>query len=150
MTPGSARTDDSGATLVEMLVTIAILGVTGVAMVGGFFTMTATSTYHRDTASGDAVLRSYADAVTADSYVECGTAYPAASFVAVSGFTVTNTVTYWKSDNAFYAYGATGSPCPATADAGLQRVLVSVASSDGRDVETLSVFKRRRVTGETP
>jgi type II secretory pathway pseudopilin PulG len=141
---------DDGETLIELLAAIAILGITGAAFIGAFFTMTTASTYHRDSASGGVVLRSYADAVTADTYLECGTAYPASSFVAVSGFTVTNSVTYWKSDNVFYAYGATGSPCPAATDGGLQRVLVSVTSNDGRDIETLSVFKRRHVTGETP
>lgn len=148
MSRGTAT--DCGATLVEMLVTIAILGITGVAFTGAFFALTTTSTLHRDTAGADAAIRSYADAVTADTYLECGIAYPASSFTPVAGFTVTNTVTYWKSDNTFYAYGASGSPCPAAADAGLQRVLVTVASTDGRDVETLSVFKRRHVTGETP
>jgi type II secretory pathway pseudopilin PulG len=150
MTPGTARRDDTGATLVELLVTIAILAITGVAFTGAFFTMTVTSAYHRDTAGGDVVLRSYADAVTADTYLECGAAYPATSFTPVGGFTATNSVTFWKSDNTFYAAGATGSPCPATTDNGLQRVLVQVASVDGKDVETLSVFKRRHVTGETP
>lgn len=140
---------DDGTTLVEMLVAIAILGVTGVAFTGAFFTMTVVSSYHRDQATGGTALRSYAEAVTADTYVECAASYAAASYAAVSGFTVSNTVTYWKSDNVFYASGATGSPCPAAADNGLQRVLVTVTSTDGRDVETLSVFKRRKPTGDT-
>ena len=141
---------DAGVTLVETLVAIAILSIAGVAIIGGFFSMTATATFHRDTASGGAVLRSYADAVTADAYLECGAPYPASAFTPVAGFTVTNSVTYWKSDNVFYATGAAGSPCPAATDNGLQRVLVTVSSTDGRDVETVTVFKRRHVTGETP
>lgn len=131
---GAADADD-GATLVELIMAIAILGVAFGALVGGMFAFTYATTSHSRQASGAEYIREYAEAVAGATYQSCATTYSAAGFPTPVGWTAAvMTVTYWSA-SAFVA------SCPGT-DLGLQRVHLTLSSNDGRDTETLDVVKR--------
>lgn len=55
--------DERGETLVELLVSLAILGVAAVAILAGVFTSVKTSEIHKNEATGGAYVRSFAEAV---------------------------------------------------------------------------------------
>lgn len=125
---------DDGATLVEVLLAVAILGVGIAALLGGLFTLQVGTDVHADEASGALYIRQYAEAVAAAPYVSCATAYSGV-YSAPNGWTApAQQVAYWNGT-------AFASACPAT-DSGLQRVSVTLATSDGRDTESLDVVKR--------
>jgi hypothetical protein len=79
------RFGEAGETLVEVLMTITIIGVAFVAVFGAIFTALRVSDYHRKTTTADVVLRNFAEQVKAPlgayQYVPCtapgGTSYPA-------------------------------------------------------------------------
>jgi trimeric autotransporter adhesin len=58
------RDRDAGDTLVEILISVAILGIVGAALIGGFLTAITTSSDYRAVASSDTVLRTAVDTVT--------------------------------------------------------------------------------------
>src|SRR4051812_14134644 len=55
--------NDSGETLIEVLVAIVILGIAAVAILGGLQLSVAASDIHRKQTTGGAYARSYAEAV---------------------------------------------------------------------------------------
>ena len=76
------RHDDNGETLIEVLATIIILGTAIAALLAGISTAVLNSSNHRDLATGNALLRSYAEAVkqsTRAGFVNCATTYPVSS-----------------------------------------------------------------------
>src|SRR6185369_1991475 len=117
--------DDRGETLIELLVTVVILGTAVVAIVAALATAIRVSDIHRKQASAGAYVRAYAEAletyVAAGSYQPCpvGTAYdgrftiPAPEDVKYDPPSVVS-VEYWTGS-------AWQSGCPAS-DVGLQRV----------------------------
>ncbi|MGB9111914.1 MAG: prepilin-type N-terminal cleavage/methylation domain-containing protein, partial [Acidimicrobiales bacterium] len=62
--PLRGRDRDAGDTLVEILISVAILGIVGAALIGGFLTAITTSSDYRGVASSDTVLRTAVDTVT--------------------------------------------------------------------------------------
>ena len=99
--------DERGDTLVELLMTLVVLGLAGVALVAAFGTSIAASGEHRQLANLDAVMRSAAEAATAEFqqqptplYVSCGDAtYYNSKLppISTNGYTDTiTTVTYWN------------------------------------------------------
>jgi hypothetical protein len=60
-----ATRDERGDTLVELLMTLVVLGLAGVALVAAFGTSILASGEHRQLANVDAVMRSYAESATA-------------------------------------------------------------------------------------
>src|SRR3954447_1727605 len=81
--------DDRGETLIELLVAVAILGIAGVAILGGLLVSTQASTIHRNSATGGAYVRSFAEAIQADvdqnGYKSCANAVnPTTGYVAVA------------------------------------------------------------------
>lgn len=136
---------EEGVTLAEILVTVAILGVAFVALVGGMGSAILASDIHRKQATGGAAVRAYAEAIKAASYAECGTAgsyAPAAvGYSAPAGFTAAVTgVEYWRADGSDPNTGDYVATC--TADQGLQRVSLQVASDDARATESIQIVKR--------
>jgi prepilin-type N-terminal cleavage/methylation domain-containing protein len=65
-----ARGDD-GVTLIELVISIAILGIAFVAILGGMFTLQTSSTYHTRQADGANDIRQYAEVVSALPYQTC-------------------------------------------------------------------------------
>ncbi len=135
---------DRGATLVEVLVALAILSIAAVAILAGLQLSIATSDIHRKQSSGGAYVRNYAEAVqdhvAADHYVPC--AGPGAYAPAAVGFTVPPG--YEAGQDAAVALAGDGSTraCPG-GDTGVQRVRLTMRSSDGRATEELVVVLRR-------
>lgn len=141
---------DDGFSLVEILLTIAIVGIAFAAILGGMVTSIVVSDLHRKQAMADALARSAAEAVKdhAVAYVDCAgpDAYRDALPSAPSGYAVTVTnVRYW--DGTAPAVGAAYSPnfqasCPSP-DRGMQLITVRAGSTDGSATETVELVKRR-------
>src|SRR5262245_7635352 len=89
---------DAGETLIEVLITMIILGGAIAALVGGISTTVLLSSRHRDLATANALLRSYAEAIKENArtgYQPCATTYNnlTGRYVQPTGWaTPTNTV----------------------------------------------------------
>ncbi len=125
----SRSSGETGETLVELLVSIMLLGIAGVLMLGGLMTLTASSVYYGDETQVQNTLYDWASTVAAMPYKACAvtTDVPALAASELSGgqHTLTGTVTsvtYW--DGATSTFVAT---CP-TSDTGIMRVTISVAA----------------------
>lgn len=124
MRPGTDRAD-AGETLTEILVTMAILGFAVAGILGALLTTNKASTVHRQQALAQNALRSWAEQISAGTYVDCATA---ASFAPPSpalpkGLTATVvSVQYWTG-TAFA--GTCGT------DTGIQRVTLRVTAPNG-------------------
>jgi Tfp pilus assembly protein PilE len=138
---------DRGETLVELLITIVIMGVTVVAVVGGLMTSIQMSDIHRKQATAGAAVRDYAETVDrytgSTGYVACApaSAYSPSTvgFTAPAGYTASvASVRYWTG-------AAWTSAC--ASDLGLQQVTVQVASDDARATES-SVLVVRKPCGQ--
>ena len=137
---------DRGETLVELLVTIVIMGIAVAAIVGGLMTSIQMSDIHRKQATAGALARDYAEGLdryvagSAAAYVACAvpSTYPLtlpAGVAAPGGFTPSITsVRYWT--------GTAWTPT-CTSDLGLQQVTVQVATGDSRATETSVVVLRK-------
>jgi prepilin-type N-terminal cleavage/methylation domain-containing protein len=134
MTRPHGRCSEEGVTLIELVITIAILGITFVALLGGMFTFQTSATYHARQADGADYIRQYAEVVSTLPYQPCPAAYVASGFSVPAGWTAALSATYWNGT----AFTAT---CPTT-DTGLDAVHLTLASTDGRDTESLDVVKR--------
>ncbi len=140
--PGS---DDTGETLIELIIAMAIMGVTVVAIVGGIATTILMSDVHRKQATAGSYVRSYAEAVgtyAADPKNFDRTSSPIAlqkgvDFAVPSGFTatVTSPVRCWDGK----AFGS----CEKTKTSTVQQVTLNVASTDSRASESLVVVVRK-------
>jgi type II secretory pathway pseudopilin PulG len=137
---------EEGETLLEVIMAIAILGTAVVAIMAGVALSIRVSDIHRKQVSASAYVRSAAEtienAIRSDGsgYVACPTApaYAASLSAAPSGFASPQvSVVYWNP--ATSTFGA----CPSGGDSGVQRVTISIASSDGRASEHLDVVIRK-------
>jgi type II secretory pathway pseudopilin PulG len=138
--PSTDRT--RGASLIELIVAVALLGIAVVAVMAGLGTSVVVSDVHRKQATAGAEVRNYVEQlhnlVTADAggYVDCaGTTSYSPSYSVPTGYTKSITaVGYW-----------TGTAWSATCgiDTGLQKITLQVASSDGRATETLDIVIRK-------
>jgi prepilin-type N-terminal cleavage/methylation domain-containing protein len=142
---------DAGVTLIELLVTVVILGVVFVAVLGGMATGMVVSDLHRKQATSETIIRGYAEAVKAASYTVCaGTAAYAASAVGYSvptGLRPTYAVSvtavkYWQPGGSTGSFVSSLGTCPGS-DNSLQSVALRVSSTDGRDSESMQVVKRK-------
>lgn len=145
--PGWA--DDRGETLVEVLVSVVILGVAGVAILAGLQMSVAASDIHRKQTTGGAYARSYAEAIEeyvasdASHYVACagGSAYAPATV----GFAASLPAGYSASHSAALRVPPGGGPAVACSgnDTGVQQIEITVKSTDERAVERLTILLRR-------
>ncbi|TDD60100.1 type II secretion system protein [Kribbella antibiotica] len=139
---------ERGESLLELVVAIALMGVAIVAVMAGLTTTVLMSDIQRKEATAVSTVRNYAEAlqsyVANGHYVSCATTYAVPGFAVPEGFTakvVSGSVQYWT--------GALWLPL-CLPDRGLQRVRVSVASTDGRAGQTLDVILRKPCRVEDP
>lgn len=142
----SKARSDIGATLVETLVALAILGIAGVAILAGLQLSVTASDIHRKQTSDGANVRSFAEKIeqhlnTTDNYVKCAGAnvYRDAIAYTLPGHDVQQAAAEPLNGDGSVATGGT---CP-TRDQGVQRLRLTVSSADGRSAETLTLVVRR-------
>jgi len=142
---------EQGETLLELLMTITIMGIMFVAVLMGVATAISASTTNRDESTAEGVVRAYADRIIDSkdvAYVNCATTSTYATppgFTMPTGWTasVTN-VAFWQGNNP-PTFAALPSCVPAN-DNGLQQLTLRVQSPPGgkqQATETLVVVKRR-------
>jgi Tfp pilus assembly protein PilV len=137
---GGAAARDAGETLVELLVTVVILGIATTGLAGALLTVGKVSQQHRQQVLAQAAVRAWAEQVGVGAYTDCApaTAFAAPEPALPTGFTATVTgVRYW--DGA--AFAAT-----CAADTGIQRVSLRVTAPDGLPgavTESLEVTVRK-------
>lgn len=140
---------EAGFSLAEIVITIAIVGITFTAILGGMITAITVSSQHRKQATADTLVRSAAEWVkdpARNAYVNCAgvNTYSLSGVTVPSGYSVSiNSVQYW---NGTAPAGATYQPafqsgCPST-DPGLQRVTISATAPSGAATETVQILKR--------
>jgi type II secretory pathway pseudopilin PulG len=137
--------DSRGETLVELLISMTILGITVVALVTGIGTSIVVSDTHRKEAVDAAVVRSYAESIEASvaaapsSYVPCPTLTTYGStFAAPAGYTPAVTaVTYWNWN------GSALEPASCSSDPGTEKLSLSVTSADSRATARMVLVIRR-------
>lgn len=134
-----SRRGDSGETLLELIIAVVILGIAGVAIVGGFATVILVSDYHRKEATAGTAAHDYAEAI--ETAVASGgyksSCTPGYAYTPPAGFTAQISAVRFWTGSAFQ------STCDASADQGLQQVTVQVSSTDKRATEQLVIVVRK-------
>lgn len=156
-TGGTRRSHDEGETLIELIMAVAIMGITVVAIVGGFATSILMSDIHRKQTTAGAYVRSYAEAL--ETYVAAGhfdastspdyTASRVLNPLTWDNFTAPNTgfdtpvvsVLCW--DDSTMQFPTPPSPNGCTTDSRVQQITLKVNSSRSRASESLVVVVRK-------
>ncbi|MCU1676620.1 MAG: hypothetical protein JWM93_1378 [Frankiales bacterium] len=138
------RRNDEGLTLVELLITVAMMGLAFSIIVTGMLTYLNASQQHRNAATVQLELQKYADLVAKATYpATCGTAY-AIAYTPPANVTLTSAVvTLWTPASSTFATPWTAG----CTDTGLQRVRITMGYSDGQNTHaftgTADVVKRK-------
>jgi Tfp pilus assembly protein PilV len=123
---------DGGETLIEVVISIAIMGIAFVALMGGMLTAVSMSGLHRQQADVQLQLVSALEQVKAALYVPCAgnTTYSPPSGV-------TETVEYWNGVDF-------GTTCfeDLVSYYRTQRITLTIATADGRVSRTETIVKR--------
>jgi type II secretory pathway pseudopilin PulG len=124
---------EAGLTLIELILTISLMGVAFAAILGGVAGIYSDSTVHRNAALVETWLRRYAESLDSASYVACATpsSYNAALTPSPpANFSVQiNAVEYWDG-NASAAFTSSQPGCVAAGDKGAQRITLQVAETE--------------------
>ena len=140
--PARRRLDQEGFSLIELIVTVAIMGICFVALIVGLGAAVRGSGRQRTHAALTSALLSAAEDLRspAVAYVDCAPGYPVD---VPAGFTATATVMgAWNRDPAVNRFDA--SACGAGIDTGLQLIELRVTSENAQlATEDLLVVKRR-------
>jgi type II secretory pathway pseudopilin PulG len=142
------RRDPRGETLLELLVTVSIMGTAFVGILAGIGTTFMATDAHRQAATAEGVMRSYAERMadpTDVAYVDCATT---ATYASPTGFALPTVawsasvtqVRYWQGDTPPTFTGSCPSP-----DNGLQQMTLTVKSpaGDHQVTDILAVVKRK-------
>ena len=143
---------EQGFTLVEMLITVAILGVVAVAMFGAIFTSVKASDLANRRTIAETELRRYAEYVRAANYSPCaavssypnttsGTPYTKGN-ASVTSATV-QSVRYWTtSGDSGFVPNNFASTCP-TSDQGLQQLTLQVTVGSSPSIQLSTTIVKR-------
>lgn len=142
MTGGALARDagDAGESLVELLVTVVILGIATAGIAAALLTAGKASTLHRQQALTQNALRSWAEQVGAAAYTDCATAagISAPNPALPTGLTASVTgVQYWNGTSFVASCGT---------DTGLQKVTLRITAANGLSaalVRSIAVVLRK-------
>lgn len=157
MTLRPLRHSDDGETLVEIIVSVFILGFAAVAIGAGMTLSIKVSDIHRKQANAGSYVRDFAESVNqsaTNNYVNCISKATAnlstgsggyVNYTPPSGYTASiSQVQYLTSAGSSGSPGASavfGATC--TTDLGAQQLTIQVASNDARATEKLVVVIRK-------
>jgi type II secretory pathway pseudopilin PulG len=132
---------DSGETLIELLMAIAIIGIALTAVMGAMSTGIRMSDVHRKQAVAGTLVAGYAESVkqavkTSGYQVSCAPTYASTYAVPTGYIKAMISVSFWTTSGF-------QTTCNTTGDVGLQRLTLRVASSDNRASERLVVVVRK-------
>jgi prepilin-type N-terminal cleavage/methylation domain-containing protein len=130
------RSDDRGASLVEVLVAVVVLGTAALAAVGGLFTSIRVSDVHRDQTTAAAVARDYSERIAGAPDLNCASA--AGTYASLAG-QVDIPAGYTAAVGPIES--RTGSAWGACVTGELQRVTVEVSSVDGVSERSVVVVR---------
>jgi len=146
------RREERGETLIETLVSTALLGIVGVGIIGAIASVLISTDIDRRISRGETVLRSYVAAIEDAPYTAGGGYSP--DYIAPKGFSATITgVSCWDGSGPAVVPATAGSlpfgSCGG-ADRGLQRISVKVTSTGSRgSTQSATFVKRGPVTTTT-
>lgn len=144
---------DGGFTLVEVVITVALMSIAFVSILGSLGTMIATGSTHKAVTTGEVAVRDLAEFVKSQAsvpYTDCGSnplsSYSAlvaapGGFAAPAGFSAgVVSVKYWQGDGA----GTFNATCPSP-DAGAQLITVRITGGTGgrHATQVVDVVKRQ-------
>lgn len=135
---------ERGDSLIEIIISIAILGVTAVAIFSGISLSIHLSDSHRKQTTASLDVRNYAEAVesaVAANYVPTCTPNYASGFTLPPADKMTATivaVSFWNGTS----FPPPPAPCNSGTDVGVQRLTLRVSSTDGRASEQLVIIVR--------
>jgi type II secretory pathway pseudopilin PulG len=133
------RGRDDGETLIEMLLSITILGICVVGLGAAIAFAVRASGIHRGQAEASRFLHNYAETLQSE-YTPCTNGNPATAYVA--DLAPLGTPTGYSAPAADVAYWNGTSFGSACRDLGLQRVTLTLASTAGQGDESLVVVIR--------
>jgi type II secretory pathway pseudopilin PulG len=133
---------DQGETLVEVTVSVILLGITVVALIGGLVTAVMMSDVHRKQARAQAYVRNFAEAIqqgvlSSGGYKPCGQPadYLSAAPTAAGLVPSVDPVEYWNGTSFVTTCGT---------DGGVQRLTLRVTvTGDSRVAESLQIVIRK-------
>jgi type II secretory pathway pseudopilin PulG len=149
---------ESGESLVEILATVAILGIAMTAVFGTIWTSLRVADYHRKTVNADAVVRNFAESMQENTgtfaYIPCATLTGATKYPTYSPpspntdyeavITKIEYLTGYSSSQPTWQDSSAG--CPSGGDQGAQRLTLRAdgptSAPQLRGVETLTIIKR--------
>lgn len=137
---------DRGESLIELLISIVIMGLAFSALLGGLATALLGSDVHRKTSDAESVLLAASERVKAAAWVRCATKSDINSIVSTTprptGWAAPTVVSvdYWNG-TTFVT-----SPCSATSTGllAMQLIRLSTTSPDKRGTDALSFVKSYR------
>lgn len=135
--------DESGLSLIEVIVTALVLSLTFVAFMSGLWSTILASDLHRKRAGVETLLRSYAEHIETEDYVAgCAASYGSAFSIppAYQGYAVSVTaITFWNGDNPS-TYGGCSN------DSGVQQLTLEASFSSTTTASSVNearvVYKR--------
>jgi prepilin-type N-terminal cleavage/methylation domain-containing protein len=146
--------DESGVTLVELIMAVVILSIAFVAILAAMGTAVIVSDVHKRQATAETILGGWAETLKAQTYVACPTSseYTYNTVMGApppTGYTADNPKIVWWDGNTSnsdpFDPSVDGDPYPATgtcpADHGIEKVTLTVRSLRGV-TKTTSILKR--------
>jgi prepilin-type N-terminal cleavage/methylation domain-containing protein len=141
------RHRQEGYTLVELILSLALMSIVFVAVFAGLASFFSITGSQRSNADLDAVLRRYVEQISAPEtpYATCGGSYSSVGLPPPSGsssyaFASGPTVTYWKGDNP-----ATFDPsCAAYNTNGVQQITATISHTVGNKQQQATVRFTKR------